>query len=84
MEKVIYQRDSKIKWLLRSLSFTAKLELLFVLTLEKRLFNRGFILKPTERVSVLLKNGTRVFQNSPPLERSTCFYVTFRENVQRF
>ena len=82
MEKVIYQRD-KIKWLLRSLSFTAKLELLFVLTLEKA-FNRGFILKPTERVSVLLKNSTRVFQNSPPLERSTCFYVTIRQNFQRF
>ena len=42
----------------------------------KTLFLRGFILKPTERAEVLLKHGTRDFQNSPPFERSACFNVT--------
>ena len=42
----------------------------------KTLFLRGFILKPTERAEVLLKNGTRDFQNSPLFERSACFNVT--------
>ena len=34
--------------------------------------------------SVLLKNGTRNFQNSPPFERSTCFFVTISGNFERF
>ena len=46
--------------LLTSGSFTPKLELAFVLTQE------GIILKPTERGHVLLKNGTRDFQNRAP------------------
>ena len=37
------------------------------------LFLRVFILKPTERAEVLLKNGTWDFQFSLPLERSACF-----------
>ena len=44
------------------------------------LFLRIFILKPTERAQVLLKSGTRDFLNSPPFERSACFYVTISEN----
>ena len=48
------------------------------------LFLRVFILKPTERAWVLLKNGTRDFQNSPPFERSACFYVTISESFKRF
>ena len=43
-----------------------------------------FIIKATERVQVLLKNGTREFQNSPALERSACFYVTISGNFERF
>ena len=46
--------------------------------------NLGFIFKPTERPKVLLKHGTRDFQNSPPLERSACFYVTTSENFGHF
>ena len=46
-------------------------------------FLRGFILKPTERVKVLLKS-TRDFQNSPPLGGSACFYVTISENFEHF
>ena len=48
------------------------------------LFLRGFILKPIERVEVPLKNGTRDFQNSFPLERSACFYMTIKGNFERF
>ena len=42
----------------------------------KTLFLRGLILQPRERAQVRLKSGTRDFQNSPPFERSACFYVT--------
>ena len=33
---------------------------------------------------VLLKNSTRDFWNSPPFERSTCFYVTITGNFENF
>ena len=48
------------------------------------LFLRDFILRPTERAYVLLKSGTRDFQNSPPFERSARFYVTISENFENF
>ena len=48
------------------------------------LFLRGFILKSTARTQVLLKNGTRDFQNSPPFERWACFYLTISGNFERF
>ena len=51
---------------------------------RETLFLRGFILKSTERAYILLKNGIRDFQNSPPFERSTCFYVTISENFEHF
>ena len=51
---------------------------------RKTLFLRGFILKPTERTQALLKNGTRDFQNSPPLETLACFSVTITENFKLF
>ena len=41
-------------------------------------------MKPTEKTYVLLRNGTRDFQNSPPFERSACFYVTISENFEHF
>ena len=63
--------------------FTAKFELVFVLT-WKTLFLRGSILKPTERTEVFLKNGTRDFQNTLPFEKSACFYVAVSENFERF
>ena len=47
-------------------------------------FLRGFIFKPTGRAWVLLKNGTRDFQNSPPCESLACFYVTISESFKRF
>ena len=48
------------------------------------LFLRSFIFKPTERAKVLLKDGTRYFQNSPPLEKSTCFYGAINESFEHF
>ena len=48
-EKQIHQAGSKNEWLLLSETFTAKLELGFVLILKKTLFLRVFILEPTER-----------------------------------
>ena len=37
-----------------------------------------------ERAQVFLKNSTRDFQNSPPFERLTSFYVTMTGNFDRF
>ena len=48
------------------------------------LFLRSFILKLTERAWVVLKNGTRDFQNNPSFERSACFYVAISDNFKRF
>ena len=48
------------------------------------LFLRVFILKPTERASVLLKDDTKDLQSSPVFERSACFYVTITESFKRF
>ena len=45
---MVHQVGSKNGWLLLSLTFRAKLELIFVLTFENAFF-RVFILKPTER-----------------------------------
>ena len=51
---------------------------------RKTLCPRGFILKSRERAWILLKKGTRDFQNSPPFERLTCFYKTTTENFECF
>ena len=83
MKNVSHHIDSENEWLLLSASFTAKLGLVFVLTLENALF-RNFILKPTERAQLLLKKAPRDFQNSPPFQRSACFYVTISESFKRF
>ena len=50
----------------------------------KTLFLRVYIVKLTVRTKVLLKNGTRDFQNSSPFDRLACFYVTFSGNFKRF
>ena len=78
LKNVIHQIDSKNEWLFLSASFMAKFGLIFVSTLENTFF-RGFILKPTERAWVLLKNGARDFQNSPLFERLACFYLLISE-----
>ena len=75
--------DSKSGWLLLSASFTVKFGLVFVLILENAFFT-DFIFQPKERAYVLLKNSIRDFQNSPPFERSACFYVTISENFRCF
>ena len=45
---------------------------------------RDFLLKAIERAQTLLRNGTRDFKNSPPLEKSACFYVTISGNFEHF
>ena len=60
--------------------FYGKVWVGFCLSTGKRFSLGGPILKQTERAYVLLKNGTREFQNSPPLKRSVCFYVTISGN----
>ena len=82
-KNVIHQIDSKNEQLLLSAIFTVRFGLVFVLTFEKA-FLRGFILKSTERAQVLLKIGSRDFQNSPPFERLACFYEKFSGNSERF
>ena len=59
---------------------TGKFEIVFVLTQE----NAFSILKPTETAYVFLKSGSRDFQNNPPFERWSCFYVKITENFERF
>ena len=82
-KNVIHQIDSKNEQLLLSAIFTVRFGLVFVLTFENA-FLRGFILKSTERAQVLLKIGSRDFQNNPPFERLTCFYEKFSGNSERF
>ena len=48
LKNVIHQIDNKNGWLLLSANFTAKIGLVFVLTLANAFF-RGFIFKSTER-----------------------------------
>ena len=81
LKNVIHQTDSKNECLLFSASLMTKFGLAFVLMLENA-FLRGFILKPTEGAQILLKRVTRYFQNSPPLKRSACFYVTISDNFE--
>ena len=69
--------------MLLSVTFTTKLELVFVLIFERD-FLTVFILKPTERALILLKNGLRNFQNSPLFERLASFYVTISEGFKLF
>ena len=59
---------------------TGKFEIVFVLTQESAFS----ILKPTETAQVFLKSGSRDFQNNPPFERWSCFYVKITENFERF
>ena len=47
--------------LLLSASFAAKCDLVFVLT-EEKLLRRGFILKPTERPQIPLKNEPGILE----------------------
>ena len=82
-EKRVHQIDSNNEWLLLSVTFTTKLELVFVLIFERD-FLTVFILKPTERALILLKNCPKNFQNRPLFERLGSFYVTISEGFKRF
>ena len=65
-------------------SFTAKFGLVFVLTLENAFSYRFHFIKATEGTEILLKNGTRYFQNSSPFKKSACFCVKISGNFERF
>ena len=56
----------------------------FCLNTGKIAFLKSLILKPTERAYILLKAGARDFLNSPPFEKSTCFYIIISGNVEPF
>ena len=82
LKNVIQQIDNKNEW---SFQQVLRQNLGWFLAQHwKTIFIRGFILKPSDRVYVLLKKRTRDFRNSPPFERSACFYVTICENFKRF
>ena len=85
---VIHQIESKNEWFLLSASFIAKFSAGFCLNTGKPFFSevssQQKSLKPTERAKILLKSGTRDFQNSPPYERSASFYVTISGNFEQF
>ena len=78
-----HQIDSKNEWLLPPASLTAKFELAFVLTLEN-IFSWRFYFKANRKSISSSKSSTRYFQNSPPFDRSVCFYVTICENFECF
>ena len=79
LSNTLDQMDSKNEWLLLSVTFTANLELVFVLTVEN-----AFSFKANRKSIGSSKKGTRDFQNSPPFERSVCFYVTISESFKSF
>ena len=55
----------------------------FVLTQENAFFQR-FHFKFNRNNIDSSKSGTRDFQNSPPFERSACFYVAITGYFERF
>ena len=57
--------------------------MVFVLTQENAFFQR-FHFKFNRNNTDSSKNGTRDFQNSPPFERSACFYVAITGCFERF
>ena len=67
-------------WLLSSTNFTAKCEMVFVLT-QENVSSSCLILKPIERPYVPLKTRAR---DCPPFKRSACFYVTINRDFERF
>ena len=55
----------------------------FVLTFENAFYQR-FHFKANRKAYIILKSDTKDFQNSPPYERSACFYVTISESFKSF
>ena len=80
---MICQIDSKNKWFLLSVNFTAKLQLVFVLTFENA-FSQSFRFKTNRKSIDSSKSSTRDFQNSPLFERLPCFFVRISESFNVF
>ena len=74
------------RWLLLMLhltNFTAKHELVFVLT-QKKVSSQRFNFKPNRKFAGFSKNSTRDFWNGPPFKSSAHFYVTISEDFEHF
>ena len=75
------------KWMVASFSistgFTAKFDLLLVLTQENA-FSKRCHFKFNRKSIGSSKKSIRNFWNSPPFEGSACFYVTVTGNFERF
>ena len=69
--------------MLFSAKLTGRFELVLVLTKENASSLR-FHFKADRESTGSSKNSTWDFQNSPPFERSECFYVTITGNLERF
>ena len=81
MKNVIYQIDSKNEWLLLSITFTAKLELVFVLKFENA-FPLSFHFKTNRKSIGSSKKRYQGFSKSPPFGRLACFYVAVSESFK--
>ena len=79
----IISSNSKTQMVAPFSKFYGKIWDVFSLTLENS-FWRDFILTSTERAWVLLKIGTRDFQDSVPIERMTCFYMIITGDILHF
>ena len=79
LKNVIHQIDSKNEWLL----LPPKFGLVFVLTLENA-FSWRFHFKANRKSIGSSTKRYQGFQNSPPFERSACFYETISEHFKRF
>ena len=66
-----------------SVRFTAKFELVFVLT-QENVFAQRFHFKANRKSMGSSKKRYYVFLNSSPFERLPCFYMTLTENFERF
>ena len=82
LKNVIHHIDSKNGWCSFQQVY-GKIWVIFCLNTGKRFFLEVSF-SSQQKAQVLLKNGTRYFQNSSPFERSACFYATSNENFEHF
>ena len=66
-----------------STRFTAKFELVFVLT-QEHAFSQRFHFKANRKSKGSSKNRYQGFLKYPPFERSACYYVTISRNFEGF
>ena len=79
---MIHPIDSQNDWMPLSVTFTAKFELVFILTFANG-FSESFHFKAS-RKTIGSSKAVLGILNSPPFERSACFYVTISKSFKRF